>query len=927
MSKFVTSTICRAVIYTFLCILLWHHCYNLFGAQSLELKVGEKIYVYNINKVDLVKVRLIGFSEDSIEVLTPDNKTRVIPIPDLTLEIRARLHNTFIRSDKVSSTEEESEKSIVSQSITTKQETIDGQVESGKSDYSSAPMKTPQNSGSKENIAIATQSSSDSGGGAAIVLSLIVIAFIGYSIVKTLFSPSKPNDRASRRNGSASRSSLPLTESIYGKLADEKAPHQASSARSTLARTQSLTWINPNQPYRIGNYDLKCGLFYICNGRTRDNEPSAINTKLRLATPDYYHGDELPYFPSYENLSPTQRGSYLDWLSKGRKDEHLELREFGYIFIFIYGLERRVLIDGDYNQAIGEEIARLMTVYAPHGKSKSLPNYCSQLLHHWAWRKGDTVYSELWPWILNLEHSILGEDELKLVLHNLASSGKNAPAIVAKEIASKESNAKRSTIARRAYKEFNSLFEARFKEEFPSGLPLSLGKRTVLARYLPASAELRYETGQNESRFASRVKYVLIKPNHKRTLVSIWNSCCSDLSGYARAKDRSGGCKIDLQTLIATPRELWADKAKAWSKSLNDLVKSGSRDEESVFLRVSDVCEFYKIPKREKYTSGQSKQIAQGFEALGWAMEPDPRIHGISLSDNKEIVIFKLNSTEQCHREYLGWCALIQLSITVAFADGSFVESEQETVASLIDNCGLPDSEVTRLLAWSRLLGGDLSNAPATTRKVAKAVPREESQAVGQMLCHLAQADGTVTKGEEKELIKIFRNLELSDDIIARFKNELEGFDEVKVLSGQAPTPGEPIPQPKEALLLNRQRIEELTIETKAVIGILADAMADAESEIVQEDSKPTSTQEYTDTTDSQYEGLDTKLIPLLNKIIEKETWNRSDLESAARELHIVPGAAIDSINEWADDELGDFLLDGDDPICVNLDIIQTPSL
>ncbi len=929
--NFIKHTVCRAVAYTFFCILSWQFCYNLFGSQSLELKVGEEIYVYDEQKIELVKVRLIGISQDSIKVLTLDNKTIEILKPDLTLEIRARLYSTPIPTNEEPTPVQSSESQIDRPQSTNTETASNSPIKKEEIAHIPTLDKNIQTPPSRDDRATATQSSPDDSGGAAFVLTIIIVVFMSYGISKYMKSLSKPNNQRSRRNSSKSKTTLAPTDSIHGKVTDAASLHRNAAPRGYRPHSRSLIWIPPKQSCRVGNYDLQGGMIYTSKGRARENEPSAINMNLKVATPDYDHGDELPYFPSYENLSPTQRGNYLDWLAKERKDDHPELREFGYIFIFIYGIERRVLIDGDYHQAIGEEIARLMSTYAPYGRSKSLSNYCSQLLHHWAWRKGGESYSELWPWILSLEHSLLGEDELKLILYNLASSVKNAPAMVAKEIASKENNAKRSTIARRAFKDFNALFDERFKEEFPTGLPLSLGKRTVIARYLPASAELRYESGSDESRFASRVKYVVLKPNHKKTLVNIWNSCCTDLSGYARAKDRSGGSKIDLQTLIATPRELWAEKTKAWSRSLNELIDSGARDEGSIFLRVSDVCQFFKIPKRERYTSGQSKQIAQGFEALGWAMEPDPRIHGISLSDNKEIVIFKINSTDPCHREYLGWCALIQLSITVAFADGSFDESEQETVFSLVENCGLPDSEITRLHAWSRLLGGDLSNAPATTRKVAKAVPREESQAVGQMLCHLAQTDGTVTKGEEKELIKIFRNLELSDDVIARFKKELEGFKEAKVVSGQSPTPGEPIPQlekqQKEALSLNRQRIEELTIETKAVIGILAEAMADAEHDIVEEEAESESAQEYIDTIDSQYDGLDTKLVPLLNRIIERESWSRSDLELAAKELHIVPGAAIDSVNEWADDELGDFLLDGDDPIYVNLDIIQTSSL
>ena len=47
--------------------------------------------------------------------------------------------------------------------------------------------------------------------------------------------------------------------------------------------------------------------------------------------------------------------------------------------------------------------------------------------------------------------------------------------------------------------------------------------------------------------------------------------------------------------------------------------------------------------------------------------------------------------------------------------------------------------------------------------------------------------------------------------------------------------------------------------------------------------------------------------------------WSYQQL---AAEFKLMPLGVIDALNEWADEQLGDFLLDGDDPVKVNASII-----
>ena len=50
----------------------------------------------------------------------------------------------------------------------------------------------------------------------------------------------------------------------------------------------------------------------------------------------------MGHWPSYNCLDKRARAAYLTWLIEGRRNESAYI---GYVFLFFYGLERRLLVD------------------------------------------------------------------------------------------------------------------------------------------------------------------------------------------------------------------------------------------------------------------------------------------------------------------------------------------------------------------------------------------------------------------------------------------------------------------------------------------------------------------------------------------------------------------------------------------------------
>ena len=74
----------------------------------------------------------------------------------------------------------------------------------------------------------------------------------------------------------------------------------------------------------------------------------------------------MDYWPSYSNLAPASRTAYLEWLAAGRPGG----AHIGYVFLFFYGIERRVLFDATYIDeahtdipALIDEVERLIDLY------------------------------------------------------------------------------------------------------------------------------------------------------------------------------------------------------------------------------------------------------------------------------------------------------------------------------------------------------------------------------------------------------------------------------------------------------------------------------------------------------------------------------------------------------------------------------------
>jgi hypothetical protein len=144
--------------------------------------------------------------------------------------------------------------------------------------------------------------------------------------------------------------------------------------RKSTAPPPLLTarWVPPGERVTVHGYDLPDGMVYVGRAAT---EPSCIDPGLDVGGLVDDRAD-LGFWPSYEAITPAEREAYLRWLSSGRRTPDISI---GYVFLFLYGLERRVVQDRFADKEFWAEVpllqAEVHALLEVYGEQPSFRRY------------------------------------------------------------------------------------------------------------------------------------------------------------------------------------------------------------------------------------------------------------------------------------------------------------------------------------------------------------------------------------------------------------------------------------------------------------------------------------------------------------------------------------------------------------------------
>lgn len=705
---------------------------------------------------------------------------------------------------------------------------------------------------------------------------------------------------------------------------DESEPARAfrseTQPRGRASAAPNAVWIQPGHEVSIAGHTIRGGLFYMGTSLPSvsgyGDEPALVNPNLRVDELGGGRGSDPGYVRAYSDLSPTARAAFLKWHAQGRPTEDTPdwMAE-----LFAYGIERRIVVDGqgavsrDELIAIRAEVARLCT-----GARE--------------WRLGPlldllevmTLESPLYQHPAPLRRNGFETPLVtRVALGQLAADGRPLSPDWAYSwlYGSQEYNPR--TPATRCAEEFRALFRIRYTEMFGDGLNLRPTQAKLQAEYRPispsfvGSAKLTLPNVPDISRLQSPL----------RKFADVAETCCNELDAYSRwiGRKREGD---SLPALSLLPKELLMGLGSANVASLEtSLERVIGRDLHGTMAGTALLL-LWPTDASDKFTKSEAVQFAQLLEKLGFGIEPDVRFGGSAITAKTTAVVFRLPATAPVapSAEYSGAVLLMRLASAVATADGTS-EAEREFLQAHLESAiNMSSAEKIRLKAHVHWL---LNAHPGLTglKKQLEGLSAEQRLRIGAFLVGAAGADGFVSPKEVKVLTRLFQLLGLGEEDVFRQVHALAAeptavaADPVTIIKAESASsftiPPATSPDLGGRVTLDMRRVEATLAETAEVSKLLGTIFVDEEPP--QRAARAPSAPSIGEAPG----GLGEDHAKLLSALTGRPVWKRAEIEQITSELGLMVDGALEAINEAAFSLRGEPVIEGDDPMEVNVGLAR----
>ncbi|UIN00400.1 TerB N-terminal domain-containing protein [Yersinia ruckeri] len=680
-----------------------------------------------------------------------------------------------------------------------------------------------------------------------------------------------------------------------------------SKTTGALAR-----WVLPAEVITVGGIEITGGHFYfgqrmkpagqnLSDYYDDGSEASLIDDTLKIYPKPYiYEDSSLGYWPSFSSLSPVARGAYLSWLASDRCDASCPV---GYVFIYLYGLERRALVDSlDENTSDAEfcdlfkEIRRLRSVFI---ENRSFRNYSSQLLEAMSILRPDVNLAA----DLDNEMGFSNGMQFKLALAKAVDAGLPVSADLALTWITNHTEYTLRTPARRCAKEFAALFKRRYILKYGEGMLVKPNKTRLRLDYTPASPNLRGIRLQvpnlpDPSALKGPVQKIM-------TLADI---CTDELDAYSRYLGRKGTSENDIAAIMLLPEEIIDESAGKISKTFQRWANEVIADHEGL-TSVAKFWEHIGASCPEKINKKEADLMQAFALKMGYSLAPDPFYHHVKAEVDGVLVLFTAGERTPFSPspEFISAVMTLRLGAMVALTDNSLDQAERKVLENAIDhNPSFTDDEKRSLHAYLTWQLHTPANMTGMKNRIALLSVAEKS-AVGRIIVSVACSDGSIAPTEIKQLEKIYSSLGLDPSSVSA---NIHQHSTAEI----TPVSSVPASQSTAEFTLDANVLARHESATDDVRKLLSTIFTEDEPELPE--SVPVSLLE---------EGsLDSAHSQLYRRLLEKEKWSRKEATELCGNWNLMLGGALEVINDWSYAAVdAPVLEDTDDDIWVDLEIAK----
>jgi hypothetical protein len=673
--------------------------------------------------------------------------------------------------------------------------------------------------------------------------------------------------------------------------------------------------VPPGESVRVGDRQISGGMIYVGKalrsaGGWSEIEPSLINPNLTASAgrprPEQYM---LGYSSSYSWLQPQNRGVYLDWLAQGRSSPDISI---GYVLLFFYGIERRVLVDAEHSERaraeiplLMAEIERLLEIYG----DSWFRSHARALLDLYRFRE-KVCFGDLRP-----SFERYASIELRLALGKLAAEKSPLPPAWALSWLLCWNEFRRQP-AFRDREELRQLFALRYHEEYGEGLRLKPSRARITIDYRPASPGIGHSFTVRPGDLPD-VSH-LVAP--RRKLLDVADEVFHELVPFCRWVSRTGDAESPA-ALSLLPPDLARLRDNDPSRQLADWVEESVAAGVSAPIQRADLLARWRPSNPDRLTRRDLEMLAVFLERRGYGVEPDVRFGELG---NREgtVVFFRLAGHRTDAAIAPGqhyWTAALSLHLAVILAavDGPIHAAEDTCLLAHVESAAWVDEgERMRLRARLRWL---LASPPGLTglkRRIEQLSPIQR-HSIARFLVGVAAADGSVNPEEIRLLSKLYLLLGLDrrtvySDVHAQAAAGAAAAEPVTLRPAKAGRPGFAIPKAPSrgsSLSLDSRKIDAKLAETETASSLLQEIFID-------EGETPPGPAGTIGTLDAAHSAL-------LAELATRPAWDREDVERLAAALGLFPDGALETLNEAAYNLCGAPLLEGDEIIEIETEILE----
>ncbi|MCP4486563.1 MAG: ATPase [Gammaproteobacteria bacterium] len=672
-------------------------------------------------------------------------------------------------------------------------------------------------------------------------------------------------------------------------------------------------WIKSGESITIKGQAFSSGNFYF-GGKLSSldgygTEASLVDDSLKVENkPSSFEDESLGYWPKFISLTPKGRGAFLSWLSGDRSDPETPL---GYVFIYFYGLERRIAVDSIHRavddpefESLFDEILRLKDIY---GSSRSFSNYSIRLLEFMCLLRPHVVSHP------ELEKS--PQRDSLLFKHRLAitvSEEKPVPVELALAWIRFYPDYNLKKPARRCSYEFSQMFTHIYIKKYGDGIVVKPNKTRLKIEYHPASSSLRGISFPQKDDLPDPSN--LKDPTSK--LIAIADECTAELDAYSRYLAKPDTSRTDIEAVLLLPDELddlgstlGLGKFKKW---IDDAISS-----KNGLVNVEEFWTYTKSPLPAKINKKEAELIQLLAQKAGYGIAPDTRYHHAKASADGKLVLFPEGHGKyfEPSKEFNEMGMALRLGAMVATIDSHVDQSEKKLLIQLIDHdTNLSPTEKRSLQAYLVWRLNTPSNVTGLKARVGM-LGETKKAAVSRILVGVAMADGKIDPKEIKQIEKLYTLLGLDKALVT---GDIHGMSSSKTGVRPVSPQSEAISPASTSFHLDESILAIHESETKDVQSMLGAIFVEDEPAGESDDSATDSTAVEEET------GIDKQHYALFESLIRKDKWTREEVDALCRDSGLMASGALETINDWSFDKVNAAVLEEDgDAIYVDQETVE----